>query len=269
MLKKQGDWGEVQLELILERSGLEKDKEYVIQGKGLGLKDEQGNTQKPDVIVNFPGNKHLILDSKVSLNNYYKYIEADSEQVKNKELELLLTAIKNHVDGLSGKKYEFNEKLNTPEYVLLFFPLEGALSLVADKNISGHNLSLTQYAWDKNIAIVTPTTLFTTMKTVSNLWQFEKQKKNVVKIAEESGKMYDKFVTLTNKLEGIKNRFQSTSKDFDDALGYMNSGKGNIVRQMDKIKTLGAKAKKQIDQDKWGGCEIELKSIEGDKKEVS
>lgn len=248
-VKKQGGWGEIKLELLLERSGLEKGKEYITQGKGMGLKSESGGTALPDVIVHLPENKHIIVDSKVSLKAYLDFIDGESPETKNQSLDSLFNSIKNHIDGLSGKRYEFNEKLFTPEFTFIFFPLEGALSLVIDMEVPRLGQSLMQYAWEKSIVIVTPTTLMATLRTVASIWRFDKQEKNALEIALQGGKLYDKFVGFVGDLENIKKNIDNTGASYDEAMKKLKTGRGNLIDQVERMKTLGAKAKKSLPDD--------------------
>lgn len=242
----QGRWGELVLEQILERSGLREGEEYTVQGKGLGLKSDGGETQKPDVIVNIPDPekaKHIIVDSKVSLTAYDAYVNTADPEAKEVFLKEFLDSIRKHVSGLSGKKYEFNEKLNTPDFVLMFVPLEGAFALAmqSDKGVFAE-------AWDKSIAIVSPTTLLYTLKTVAALWRQERVSKNVLKISEQAGSLYDKFVSFLEDLENIGSKLKGAQNSYDDAMKKIQTGRGNLIDKVESLKTLGAKASKQISQ---------------------
>ena len=246
-VKKQGAWGEIKLELILENSGLEKGREYFTQGGGMNLKNEDGGTQLPDVIINLPDNKHVVVDSKVSLKSYYEYVEADSEEKRNTARGRLTESIKGHIDGLSGKKYEMNTDLFTPEFVFIFFPLEGALSLVIDQELPRIQKSLMQYAWDKSIVIVTPSTLMATLKTISSIWNIQKQEANALKIAEIGSKLYDKFEGFINDMKDIGKQIDRTQGVYDNAFRKLHIGPGNLIRQAHNMKALGLKTKKEID----------------------
>lgn len=242
----QGRWGELVLEQILERSGLREGEEYTVQGKGLGLKGVEGETQKPDVIVNIPDPekaKHIIVDAKVSLTAYDAYVNTTEPDAKERYLKEFLDSVRKHVSGLSGKKYEFNEQLNAPDFVLMFIPLEGAFALAmqSDKDIFSD-------AWDRNIAIVSPTTLLYTLKTVAALWRQERVSKNVLKISEQAGSLYDKFVGFLEDLENVGSKLKGAQDSYEEAIKKISTGRGNLIGKVESLKTLGAKASKQIDR---------------------
>lgn len=247
--KKQGNWGEFKLELILESSGLEKGKEYLTQGGGMQLKSDCGNAELPDVIILLPEKKHLIIDSKVSLVAYTNYITYKDIDKKENAKGQILSSIKNHVDNLSTKKYHLNEKLTSPEFTFLFIPMEGPMSLVIDLEVPRIGKSLMQYAWDKSIVIVTPTTLMSTLRTICSIWKFDKQERNALKIAEQGGKIYDKFVGFVENLQEIDLNLTKTQNSYQEAFKKLSSGKGNLIYQVEKIKELGAKTKKNIPND--------------------
>ncbi|MBU1627304.1 DNA recombination protein RmuC [bacterium] len=242
----QGRWGELVLNQILERSGLREGEEYTVQGKGLGLKGAEGETQKPDVIINIPDPekpKHVIIDSKVSLNAYDAYLNTANSEEKQKYLKDFLLSLRKHISDLSGKKYDHNEKLNSPDFVLMFVPLEGAFALAmqSDKDIFPE-------AWDKNIVIVSPTTLLCTLRTVAALWSHERISRNVMKIAEQAGGLYDKFVSFLSDLGTIGDKLKGAQSSYDEAIKKISTGRGNLIDKVESIKGLGAKAYKQIDQ---------------------
>jgi len=242
----QGRWGELVLEQILERSGLRQGEEYTVQGKGLGLKGVEGETQKPDVIVNIPDPekaKHIIVDAKVSLTAYDAYVNTTEPDTKERYLKEFLDSVRKHVSGLSGKKYEFNEQLNTPDFVLMFIPLEGAFALAmqSDKDIFSA-------AWDRNIAIVSPTTLLYTLKTVAALWRQERVSKNVLKISEQAGSLYDKFVGFLEDLENVGSKLKGAQDSYEEAIKKISTGRGNLIGKIESLKILGAKASKEIDK---------------------
>lgn len=242
----QGKWGEMVLEQILQRSGLREGEGYVLQGKGLGLKNAQGETQKPDVIINIPDPekpRHIVVDSKVSLTAYDRYVNTTDPGMKQANLRELVLSVRNHVIGLNGKKYELNEKLCTPDFVLMFIPIEGAFALA----IQGDS-EIFPDAWDKNIVIVSPTTLLATLRTVAALWRQERISKNVLKIAEQAGNLYDKFVGFLEDLVDIGNRLEGVKNSYDGAFKKIKSGSGNLIGRVESLKELGAKASKQIDQ---------------------
>jgi len=238
--KTQGNWGELILESILDKSGLAKGREYSIQ---TSLKDHEGKVQRPDVILSLPDGKKMIIDSKVSLKAYESLVVADN----NEEREIALTAhhrsVKNHIDGLSAKNYHDLYQIESPDFVLLFIPIDTAFSaaVAKDSNIYG-------YAFDKHIVIVTPATLLATLKTVDTLWKNDKQHRNALEIATEAGKMYDKLANLSEDLISIGNRLDQTKDAYQESMKKLVHGKGNLIGRAQKIKTLGAKANKSINE---------------------
>jgi DNA recombination protein RmuC len=236
--KTQGDWGEVILERILERSGLIKDSEYKIQ---MNVKNELGQNLRPDVVVFLPDNKHIVIDSKVSLTAYENYINADDELLKSKYIKEHTDSIKRHIKELSEKQYHLQEELYTPEFVLLFIPIESSFSLAIQ-----HEQSLFNLAWDNKIVIVSPSTLFATLKTIESIWKQEKQTRNAQEIAREAGGLHDKFYGFVSDLEAIGKSIDSSKNKYDDAMKKLSTGKGNILNRVDKLKILGAKADKSL-----------------------
>lgn len=238
--KFQGNWGELILERVLESSGLEKGAEYNTQ---VSLTNADEDRIQPDAIVHLPDNKHIIIDSKVSLVAYEQYVNSDNNEKREQYLKSHLLSVKNHIKQLSEKKYQTAEGLTTPDFILLFVPIEASFGLAVKEDVEVFN-----YAWNKNIVIVSPSTLLATLKTIASLWKQEKQNKNVLKIAEESGKLYDKFVGFVSDLSKIEKSLDKTSKDFSEAQKKLYEGRGNIVSRIEKIKELGAKTTKQIDE---------------------
>lgn len=236
--KKQGNWGELVLERVLESSGLVKGSEYI---REVSTKTEQGDVYRPDVIVNLPDNKHIIIDSKVSIIAYNDYVNAESLEEKEKFLRLHLTSIKNHVKLLSEKNYQNLEAFDTPDYVLLFLPIESSFSLAIQTDIEIFN-----YAWERNVIIVSPTTLLATLKTVASIWKHEKQTQNAIEIARQGGFLYDKFVSFLNDLEKLGNQLETTKRTYDEAHRKLSSGSGNIIGKVEKLRELGAKASKEL-----------------------
>lgn len=239
-IKFQGNWGELILEKVLENSGLEKGLEYKIQ---VSLINSDDDRIQPDAIVYLPEDKHIIIDSKVSLVAYEKYVNADNDIDRQINIKAHLTSLKSHIRLLSDKKYQTAEGISTPDFILLFIPIEASFGVAVKEDIELFN-----YAWNKNVVIVSPSTLLATLKTVASLWKQEKQNKNVLKIAEESGKLYDKFVGFVCDLEKIERSLDKTVKEFSDAHKKLHSGKGNILTRIEKIKELGAKTTKQLDE---------------------
>ena len=238
--KFQGNWGELILEKVLENSGLEKGLEYKIQ---VSLVNSDDDRIQPDAIVYLPEDKHIIIDSKVSLVAYEKYVNADNDIDRQINIKAHLTSLKSHIRLLSDKKYQTAEGVSTPDFILLFIPIEASFGVAVREDIELFN-----FAWNKNVVIVSPSTLLATLKTVASLWKQEKQNKNVLKIAEESGKLYDKFVGFVCDLEKIERSLDKTTKEFSEAHKKLHSGKGNILARIEKIKELGAKTTKQLDE---------------------
>lgn len=240
-VKAQGQWGEIILSTILEASGLKEGEHYITQGKDLKLEDEEGKRQKPDVIIKLPDDKHIVIDAKVSLSHYERFIVSDSEKEKQSHLSQFIHSLRTHVTQLSKKQYSSSQTLNTPEFVLMFFPIEGAFSLALQSDPT-----IFQFSWDHSIVIVSPTTLLATLKTVESIWKREKQNRNAIEIASASGRLYDKFTLFTEDLLQIGNSLKKAGDNYQQALQKLHSGKGNIISKLEKIKQLGAKTSKQI-----------------------
>ena len=240
-VKAQGTWGEVVLERILTESGLRKDEDYVVQGKDLSLKHpETGRPLKPDVVVKLPDAKHIIIDSKVTLDSYRRFTETDGEE-RDAHLKAFVQSIKNHVKGLEERRYQDTEGLGTPDFVLMFMPIEGDYSLALQAERELH-----EFAWGKRIVIVSPTTLFVTLRTIAQLWNIEAQNKNALAIAQESGKLYDKFVGFLEDMEKLGAQLQTTQRTYNDAFSKLSSGRGNLIGKTERLRELGAKASKSI-----------------------
>ncbi len=232
-VKKQGNWGEVILERVLERSGLTKGQEYEREEV---IESNNANVQRPDVIIHLPDNKHIIIDSKVSLVAYERLISAEIDEQRMGFLKDHVNSLHSHVKLLSEKNYQNALNLNTPDFVLMFLPIEASFSVAvqADSEIFA-------YAWDRKIVIVSPTTLLATLRTISSIWKQENQTKNAQEIARLSGVLYDKFIGFAEDMAKIKANIDRTSNAYDDAMKKMKDGSGNIIRTAEKIKELGAK----------------------------
>lgn len=241
--KTQGNWGELILENILERSGLRKGQEYISQAIHMDLKDEAGQAVRPDIIVNLPEGKHLIVDSKMTLNAYEAYASANTPEEQERYGRLHVEALKKHIDGLSEKKYHANEKLITPDFVILFMPLEPAFALAFKLRPE-----MFQTSWDRQIAIVSPTTLLTTLRTVAALWKQDRQQKNALDIARRGGALYDKFAGLVKDVEALGEKLEAAQRAHGEVISKLSTGKGNLIRQVEDLKTLGAKAEKSLPQ---------------------
>lgn len=239
--KKQGTWGEIVLERVLETSGLVKDREYTIQKS---LNSAEGARLQPDVIINLPDEKNLIVDAKISLVAYERMMSAEDEEEKLIYLKQHLLSIKNHIDGLSAKNYQHLYAINSPDFVLLFLPIEASFSVTVQADTELFN-----YAWNRKVVLVSPTTLLATLRTIASIWKVDRQNKNVFEIAEEAGALYDKFVGFLNDMEKIGKHIEQTQKAHDDAFKKLQYGSGNLIGKVEKIKKLGAKTKsnKHID----------------------
>ncbi|MDA9992790.1 DNA recombination protein RmuC [Flavobacteriaceae bacterium] len=233
--KAQGDWGETQLEILLEKANLVKDIHFTTQG---GYRDEDGRLKKPDFIINLPDKRHLIVDSKVSLTNYEAYFNADNEEQKKIHLKKHIESIRKHIRELSEKKYESLYEINAPDYVLMFVPIEPAYLLALN-----NNNSLYLEALDKNVVMVSTSTLLATLSTVSSMWRQENQKKNVLEIANQAGRLYDQFVNLTDDLIKVGTQLKTVQGSYDTSMKKL-TGKGNLVNKVEKIRELGAKTSK-------------------------
>lgn len=239
--KSQGNWGEVQLEMILEKSGLQKDIHYIVQQS---FKSEDGNRIIPDFIIKLPENKNIIIDSKVTLNSYSNYFNEENEDKKNQYLKEFLSDIKNHIDSLSRKEYHKIYEINQPDYVFMFIPIEPAFWLALKEDTSLMDNAINK----KNIVLVSVTNLLATLRIISMVWKQEKQKNYVLEIAEEGGALYDKFVGFLKDMEKVGNSMVTAKNSYSDAMNKLYEGNGNIIKKTEKLKQLGAKASRQIDE---------------------
>lgn len=236
--KTQGNWGELILENILERSGLRKGEEYFTQES---VHTPDGSTRRPDVIVRLPDGKHLIVDSKMTLTAYEASVSATTDSDREKFEKAHIESLKNHVAELSDKKYHLAEEVISPDFVMLFMPLEPAFALAFRIKPE-----LFEQAWDKNIAIVSPTTLLATLRTVASLWKQERQQRNALDIAKRGGELYDKFANIVKDLQGLGDKLNSAQKAHGDIMNKISQGRGNLISQVEKLKELGAKAEKSL-----------------------
>jgi len=239
--KIQGNWGEVILERILEESGLRRGIEYEAQAKGMGLKSEEGSTSKPDFVIKLPENKHVIVDSKVSLIHYERMISSETEEQREGYLKALNNSVKSHIDDLHKKHYQDLKGLNSPDFVMMFIPIEGVFAVVMQ-----HDNTIYQYAYNKQIVIVSPSTLLATLRTIAFIWRQENQTKNALEIARQGGALLDKFNGFIDDLEKIDVNLKRTQGAYDDAVKKLSTGSGNLISRAKRIEALGAKAKKQI-----------------------
>ena len=236
--KMQGNWGEMVLERVLERSGLQKDSEYFVQQS---FNTEEGKRVMPDVVIHLPGDKKMIVDSKVSLNAYERYINEPEQEEKGTHLKNHLISVRNRVSELSNKNYHSLYQTESPDFVLLFIPIEAAFAIA-----SNEYPNLYSEAFEKNIIIVTPTTLLAVLKTIDSMWQNEKQKQNAIEIATQAGALYDSFTNLTEELLKVGRQLGTVQNSYEGAMKKL-TGKGNLIRRVEKLRKLGAKASKQID----------------------
>lgn len=240
-MKKQGNWGEVVLERILERSGLNEGE----QGYHVQYTDntEDGKRIQPDVVINLPDNKHIIIDSKVSLVAYERAVNATSDEELAKHIKDHLISLKTHIKGLSEKHYQTARRLNSPDFVLLFIPVEASFSLAVRED-----QELFSYAWDQKVVIVSPTTLLATLRTIASIWQQENQTRNAMEIARQGGALYDKFVNFIADMEKLGNNLRLSNNSYKDAMNKLSEGRGNLVRSTERLRELGARTTKQISQ---------------------
>lgn len=236
--KMQGNWGEVILERVLEKSGLIKGREYFVQ---VPITDAEGKRKQPDVIIQLPENKNVIIDAKVSLVDYERYVNADTESDKAMFLKQHIQSLKSHVKGLSDKQYQKSSELDSPDFVLLFVPIEPAFILAVQ-----HDAELFNDAFSKNIVIVSTSTLLATLRTIASIWRQENQNKNALEIAAQAGDMYDKFTAFTEDLIKVGNQIDTTKSTYIDAMKKLSEGKGNLVNRAEKLKLLGAKTSKAL-----------------------
>lgn len=238
--KTQGNWGEFILDNILEKSGLVKGREYETQTTFTG---EEGRRQKPDVIINLPEDRHIIIDSKVSLTAYEEFCSAEDEASRKTALNNHIASLRKHVKELSDKNYQSIHNLSSMDFVIMFVPIEPAMAVASQADINIWN-----EAFEKNIVIVSPSILLATLRTIANIWKQENQNKNAMEIARQSGALYDKFVSFTEDLINIGKKIDDTKGYYSDAMKKLYDGSGNIIRRIENIKALGAKATKSIGQ---------------------
>ncbi|HEY8568678.1 DNA recombination protein RmuC [Microbulbifer sp.] len=241
--KIQGNWGEVVLERLLEESGLQKGREYETQ---VTLKDsnDEGRRRQPDVIVRLPEGKDLIIDSKVSLVDYERYASAETDEERTQALKQHVNSLRAHITGLNKKAYEQLEGVRTLDFVFIFVPIEAAymLAMQADPE-------LFRFAYEKQIVLVSPTSLMATLRTVENIWRYEKQNKNAEKIAAEAGKLHDQFALVLESLDILGSRIRQADEAYQETYKRLATGRGNAVKRIDSLRKLGAKTRKQIAAD--------------------
>jgi DNA recombination protein RmuC len=247
--KTQGNWGEFILESILEKSGLVKGREYLVQES---LTTESGKRYQLDVIIKLPENQSIVIDSKVSLVGYEKFASSDNEQEKQIALREHINSIRAHIKNLSSKNYQNLYQLDSLDFVLMFMPIEPAFALAVQNDQTIFN-----DAFEMNIVIVSPSTLLATLRTIANIWKQEYQNRNVLEIAKQSGALYDKFVGFVDDLVNVGNRIDQAKSGYVDAMKKLSDGSGNLVNRAEKIKKLGAKTSKSLPQSILNRAEIE------------
>ena len=236
--KMQGNWGELVLERVLEKSGLEKGREYEVQQ---AFTTADGNRVFPDVIINLPDGKKMIVDSKVSLTAYEKYINEEDEELKSSYLKEHVNSIKRHVEQLGNKNYQDLYQIESPDFVLLFIPIEPAFAMALNEDTSLYNK-----AFEKNIVIVTPATLLATLRTIDSMWTNQKQQENALEIARQAGALYDKFEGFVADLIKIGKKIDESKVEYAGAMNKLVEGKGNLISSVERLKKMGAKAKKAL-----------------------
>ena len=236
--KIQGNWGELVLERVLEKSGLEKGREYEIQKSFV---TEEGNRVQPDVVINLPDGKKMIVDSKVSLTAYEKYINEDEEEQKSAFLKEHVNSLKRHIEQLGNKNYQHLYEMESPDFVLLFIPIEPAFAIALNEDTQLYNK-----AFEKNIVIVTPSTLLATLRTIDSMWTNQKQQDNAIEIARQAGALYDKFEGFVTDLVKIGKKMDEAKSEYEGAMNKLVDGKGNLITSVQKLKIMGAKAKKSL-----------------------
>lgn len=248
--KMQGNWGELVLERVLEKSGLEKDREYYVQQSHT---NEEGQRVFPDVVINLPDGKKMIVDSKVSLTAYEKFINEEDDNLKNGYLKEHVNSIKRHVEQLGDKNYQDLYQIESPDFVLLFIPMEPAFAMALNEDTTLYNK-----AFEKNIVIVTPSTLLATLRTIDSMWANQKQQENAFEIARQAGALYDKFEGFVTDLIKIGKKIDESKAEYGFAMNKLVEGKGNLITSVEKLKKMGAKAKKALPENILNRAEKDL-----------
>ncbi len=237
--KIQGNWGELVLERVLEKSGLEKDREYFVQNS---FTTEEGRRVLPDVMLHLPDNKKMIIDSKVSLVAYERFVNEEDDDLRNRFLKEHVSSLKKHIEQLGSKNYHSLYEIESPDFVLLFVPIEPAFAVAINQDNNIYN-----WAFEKNIVIVTPSTLLATLRTVDSMWTNEKQQQNAIEIATHAGRLYDQFVNLTEDLIKVGNQLNTVKGSYDSTMVKL-TGKGNLISKVERLKKLGSKASKTLNE---------------------
>ncbi len=239
--KRQGNWGEMILQTILDKSGLTEGEEYVAESSFTAEVDGEQRRVRPDVVVHLPGGRHVVIDSKVSLNAFERYANAEDDAEAEQALKEHVLSVTSHVKGITVKNYQEAKGLHSLDFILVFIPIEAAFNLALQRDTT-----LYDAAFEKNIVIVTPSTLLATLRVVENLWKQEKQNKNALKIAQQAGRLYDKFVGFLEDMENLDNRLRQARDAFDAAENKLKSGTGNLIKRTETLKSLGARTAKQL-----------------------
>jgi DNA recombination protein RmuC len=236
--KTQGNWGEIILESILEKSGLVKDREYFVQQS---YNNEEGSRLQPDVIVKYPGDRNVIIDSKVSLTAYERFTSAENDELQEQALKEHVISLKNHIQGLASKNYQDIYELNSLDFVMMFLPIEPAYfaAVQADQ-------SLWNYAYEKRVLLISPTNLIASLKMIVSLWRQEYQNQNAEEIAKRAADLYDKFVALVQDLIEVGKKMKMSQQSYEAAMNKLSEGRGNIVKKIEDMKALGLKTKKDL-----------------------
>lgn len=236
--KMQGSWGEQQVELLLEKSGLKKGEQYEREAS---FRDDDGNQKRPDFIVHLPDRKHIIIDSKVSLVDYSRYVEAESDDERRLALAAHVQALRNHVLALRDRNYPGLAEMNSPDFTFLFLPIEPSYQVAVE-----HDAGLFQWAYEQNIAIVTATTLMPMLRVVANLWGLQRQNQFSRELAEQAGKVHDKLAIFIDTMDKLGNQIDGVHKSYRKAFDQLKDGRGSLVRQVERFVDLGAKASKKL-----------------------
>lgn len=236
--KKQGNWGELILEKILERSGLIKDEEYKMQ---VSTQNEIGNRIQPDAVIYLPDSKHIIVDSKVSLVAYEAMVNAPDDETREQALREHVISVRSHIKGLSEKSYQSSADFTSPDFVLLFMPIESSFGMAVQADNELFN-----FAWDRKIVIVSPSTLLATLRTISSIWKQERQTRNAMEIARQGGALYDKFKNFVDDLLEVGKKMDGAKASYAEAMNKLSTGNGNIVKKIEDLRKLGAKATKEL-----------------------
>lgn len=257
--KTQGGWGEIILERLLEQSGLTKGREYETQNT---YKNEEGKSLRPDVIVHLPDNKDIVIDAKVSLIHFEAWSNAEDKEQREKYLKAHVDSLRTHIKGLSIKNYDQIEGIRTLDFVFLFMPIETAYVLAMQ-----HSPSLFKDAYDKNIVLVSPSSLMVALRTVETIWRYEKQNKNAEAIAESAGKLYDQFALFVESLDEVGRHISRASEAYDLSKKRLSSGKGNVLRRVEILRELGAKASKRLSIELEEETDSELEKLTQESKD--